>query len=362
MNLDDIRDLIADGRHFRFAEAQFEVYEGELCVNGLVPVPLTGVSGSYGVPAGGQVVDIVLLDEQQNRLGVLCLCRDLGEIDLTTITDAQYAAYLHAVPSAEYELPYHFSADYVVLDQARFIEYRDHYLTSSAIWGGFLHASAPLIATYKHLPVAISAVRDLRFPTPFHEENSKRSVAEPYAFERFLKLYHLFELLFDWDLVQRIQQLGNDLLGVGKLLAEYERNELDRLKDILSVRCTDYDPICSCLEAVGNYRPTAKLMFFTYGKGGNAFPGQDGEKKFDALLDLGAFTEANARAAKVQGVNSTETFQRFAIHCAAYWVYRVRCSIAHNRIGEYVITSADEEFIVQFAEPLIRELLTQALK
>jgi hypothetical protein len=361
MNLQDIRDLIADEKQFRFAEDRFEVFEGELCVDGLVPLPLALVSSSYGPTPGTAVTDILLLDEQRNRLGVLCLCRELGNVDLNTMTDAQYAAYLHSVSKDEYELPYRFGTDYVVIDQARFVEYRDHYLKVSTIWGGFLHTVTGGIPAFKHVPAHITAVRDLTFPTQYHEENSRRSVAEPYAFERFLKLYHLFELLFDWDLVQRIQRLGTDLLGVGKLLAEYDKNELERLKDILGIRCTNINPICVCLDAVVPYRDTAKLMFFTYGKGGNAFTGQDPEKSFDDLLDIGAFTEANVRTANLQYAMGPDKFRKFVINCAAYWVYRVRCSIAHNRIGEYVITTADEEFIVKFAEPLLRELLAQAL-
>ena len=47
------------------------------------------------------------------------------------------------------------------------------------------------------------------------------------------------------------------------------------------------------------------------------------------------------------------------INIATYWIYRVRSSIAHSRIGEYVMSTSDEEFVVEIAEPLLRSVLVQ---
>ncbi|NES18002.1 MAG: hypothetical protein F6K41_03525 [Symploca sp. SIO3E6] len=52
-------------------------------------------------------------------------------------------------------------------------------------------------------------------------------------------------------------------------------------------------------------------------------------------------------------------YETIIIKIAAYWIYRVRSCIAHNRIGEYIMLPEDEEFIVEFAEPLLREVLYQ---
>jgi len=55
----------------------------------------------------------------------------------------------------------------------------------------------------------------------------------PYAFERYLKLYHLLELSFDHDTVEKIRGLGQDLHGIGQILAQHKRDEFDRLKQLL---------------------------------------------------------------------------------------------------------------------------------
>ena len=44
---------------------------------------------------------------------------------------------------------------------------------------------------------------------------------------------------------------------------------------------------------------------------------------------------------------------------AAYQIYRLRSSIAHSRIGEYLLTDADDAMIREFGLPLIQEVAVQ---
>lgn len=363
MLITDIHDLSSEEVEFRFARDEFSLVEGHLAVNGLVPLRLDQVSRMYGPTEEVELSDVDVLDPDNALLGYLCLSRQLGEIDVPALTDVQYAAYLVDVPKENFGLPYRFTHDYIVIAADRVLEYNAKYRSMSSVWGGFLHEGGRQIAAFKRMPTAIVAHPNLSFPTPFHEENCIRSVAEPYAFERFLKLYHLFELLFDWDFVQRIQGLGTDLLGVGKLLAEYERTELDRLKSVMGHRCTRIDRLSTALSALGNsdrHLEIARAVFFTFGKSGNPFTGPSAEESFNEVYKRGGFSAENLKGARVNGFD-VRKFDVFAVSCAAYWIYRVRSSIAHNRIGEYVMTVEDESFVGEFAEPLIRELLIQAL-
>ena len=59
---------------------------------------------------------------------------------------------------------------------------------------------------------------------------------------------------------------------------------------------------------------------------------------------------------------SNEEYSKLIIDIAVYWIYRIRCSIAHNRIGEYVMSIDDEEFVVNVVEPLLKEVLIQLFK
>jgi hypothetical protein len=59
--------------------------------------------------------------------------------------------------------------------------------------------------------------------------------------------------------------------------------------------------------------------------------------------------------------NSRVIYDKLILETAAYWVFRVRCCIAHHRIGEYLLTQLDEEFVVEFAEPLLLGVLRSIL-
>jgi hypothetical protein len=41
-----------------------------------------------------------------------------------------------------------------------------------------------------------------------------------------------------------------------------------------------------------------------------------------------------------------------------YWVYRIRCSIAHTKIGSHIFVSEDEEFVSSVGEKLIDSIIS----
>jgi hypothetical protein len=353
MTLGQITELLQRDIELRHTIAEFAEHDAKLVVNGVIAMPLQAVHNSYRVASMQNPADLEVTDENGNRIGVVVFGTALGYIDLAMITDAQYAAYLTEVEPQELGQPFHFSADYLVIDQPQYDRYVADFLDGAPLWGGLVHDQAP--QPHAYLPPTIRALPHLAFPTPYHRENCIRSVLEPFAFERFLKLYHLLELLFDWDVVHAIRALGDDLQGIGQILGRYEKDELTRLKDTINARCTDRDRLAGALNAVSqdqNFKALAKTIFFEYGKSGNP---QAQESQFDAAMANGFVAPANPA-----NPQSRMNWEASIVSTAAYWIYRVRCCIAHQRIGEYVMGPADERFVVEFAEPLIREVLYQA--
>lgn len=208
----------------------------------------------------------------------------------------------------------------------------------------------------------ITAIDNLKLPTIWHKENLIRGVQQPYAFERFLKNYHLLELLFDWQIIQKIKALDTDIYGAGLILKSYGKGEeINRLIECVENGINNYDKIGSLINEIRHFRPKAIDIFYTYGKvdSNPLLVSKDdftNSHKFELILDNGGFTEANLRTH-----NNTQQrdYNKFIIKLSCYWVYRVRSSIAHAKIGEYQLTYADEEFIVKFAEPLLKEILVQ---
>jgi hypothetical protein len=336
--------------------------EGECTVDGLFALPLDCVASSY--PRGTVVT---LEDNEGSQLGYLLTCRGTP-FTLNAFSAPYLVAYLSEVSKENYGLPGQFARDYVLVRADRLAEYRASLLSSSAVWGGFLHPPSVAGTPVAPRPAPpIVARPGIVLSTELHAETAMRSVFQPYAFERFLKLYHLLELDFDHVVVEKIRALGDDLMGIGQLLSSYESREFDRLKQTIFDRCNDVPSIAACLgEICSNPRwhETMKKIFFDFGKAGNPFDEKWDE--FHSMLLSTGFTQDGAAA---QGFvrKGTKTplqdkeFRKLVMHVSAYWIYRVRSSVAHSKIGEYVMRLEDEDFVEQFAEKLLRRILGTVL-
>jgi hypothetical protein len=379
MKYDDLKELAnTTNISFRYDISKFSEYDG-ICVldvsgildrqdilNEMIPLPVDAMSFAYK-----NEDDIEVYDENEQFLGVLCFCKALGDVDFNRITDAQYIAYINEVDKNSFNLPYRFKKDYIVLQKSRYQDYKEKYMKSAPLWGAFLHETeeVALYKAYQFKPDRITAVPEINFPTTYHQESCIRSVVQPYAFERFLKLYHLLELIFDYDLVVQIQNLdlNSNLQGIERLLSLYSSSkELNKINALLESRYNeekiDIDRIAKCLNNIKKsvrLSDKAKIIFFDYSKDGN--PYLDSWTPLKDLIAEGGFTRNNTKdnnPNKIRGI-TLDKYDHIIIKIAAYWIYRVRSCIAHNRIGEYIMLNEDEEFIVEFAEPLLREVLYQ---
>lgn len=350
--------------HLRFTPRDYQQSRGKLAVKGLIALPIIA-NGSHRIGLGTGVADIEMKAIGGKLYGFLCLCKSLGHVDIGRITDAQYAAYVAEVPKEQYGLPYRFEHDYVVLKKANYQSYVSEYMQSSPLWGGFVHLDGTIMipSPCVCIPNELVMVPGIQVPTAFHSESVVRSVLEPFAFERFLKLYHLFELQFDLEVVDRIRGLGDDLFGIATILNQYRRTDCERLKSLIQEKCDDIAGIQQALNGIladQSLWDKGKEIFFAFGKEDNPFKDDARKAKFYSMMDRGGFSLDNARACNL--ASGEREFAAMVQNVATYWIYRVRCCIAHNRIGEYVMTAQYEGFVTTFAEPLLRVLLLQAFR
>ena len=353
MKFQDLTWIFENGSEIS-GNLEFSELNGLLVVNQKLALQLHSVSSVYS----GQS-EIEVHDSSGGLLGILCLCQGLS-IDLSKMTEAQMVCYLNEIEKDYYGQPYQIQNNYFVLGVDRFENYSHSYLSTSFLWGGFVHAEHGIKKPYTQEISSIVAISNINLPTTYHVEAGIRGIVQPFAFERFLKFYHLLELLFDFDTVEKIKGLADDLRGVGQILSAYDINEVERLKYVIDNRCRDYDAIAEKLNGAflsDGFLKKSKTIFFEFGKEHNPFK-DEREQKFDELVSKGGFTEVNAKEIKL--ASNREQYEKLILNVAVYWLYRIRCSIAHNRIGEYVMIMDDEEFVVEFAEPLARELLIQA--
>jgi hypothetical protein len=175
-------------------------------------------------------------------------------------------------------------------------------MDSAPLWGGFFHErdSFVLCSAYQVNPQKIIARPEIQLPTNYHIESCIRSVVQPYAFERFLKLYHLLELVFDWNLVVQIQNLGNNLQGIGQILNQYSSNkDIERLNKLFIAKHDDgnldIDKIAACLNKIDNPRllPKCLQIFFDYSKDSN--PYKETFISLEELMRNGGFSRSHTK-------------------------------------------------------------------
>jgi hypothetical protein len=172
------------------------------------------------------------------------------------------------------------------------------------------------------------------------------------------------------------------LIKLIEAVKKYQENEIKRLEDVLN-KCTDWQKIRMFLNNIFNFREQAKKIFYTFGKDSN--PLKD-ETNFDNIVDfsnadetckltnkdkqkpldtlMGSTNKGFTNLQKIQEatLQRDKAYQEFTLKLTAYWIYRIRSSVAHHKIGEYLMTNDDEVFMLDFAEPLLDELIKQCFK
>lgn len=348
MNNDEIYSLIRDGRLHGILESDICEVAGHLSFKDKIPLP---VIRDCSLPRG---VDYEVQDEGGTIIGVLTCTSDLDPVDIRSLSEWQLAAYLDERELSEFDQPVRFTHDYIVISSTHFTRYQQRMKSSSAIWGMFSHVESVTASRLSRRLTLITALEGMKIPTLYHSSTLERAVEASHPFERYLKYYHQLELSFDWILVKRIQSLGSDLQGMAKLVSAYQSGDLPRLKNLLATYCKDAQKVHSLLMSAVSFKTTAHTIFQEYSKEGN--PLSKGSK-WDKMFDNLASSYSSAHAASNKLANNVESYDSLIIEIAAYWIFRVRCCIAHHRIGEYLLVQNDEEFVLEFSETLLRGVL-----
>ena len=325
--------------------------QGYLSISGRVAMPVDGVSWALD-----RSEDVPILDEDGAQLGILCLVTGREPTKVEELTRWQYTALLAdaAGPDAVTG-EVRFSRDYVVIDSEVFERYRENYESGSPLWGGFHHGSSAL-DHLGHVNVLVARPR-IEAPTEHHARTFRLITRATGPREQFLRTYHTLELLFDYVTFRRLVVAGEDLNGFGKIMSSYHRGELERLRSIITDFCPGSEKIAEKLVDLTPYLPRAKEMFQAHGKDGNPLKDDTKWERFASLVGSGSLDATYAKREKL--INSEDGFPDLVSNIAAYYIYRIRSSIAHSRIGEFLLTDTDDDFISDFGLGLLNEVASQ---
>ncbi|MCA6515526.1 MAG: hypothetical protein IM577_08000 [Chitinophagaceae bacterium] len=252
---------------------------------------------------------------------------------------------------------YIFKYDYLIIDRNQIEQYCAIKKTSP-IWGSYFHLEhLPSISFQKkYKPSEIKIIPEVKINNQIYFENLHLSIHEPNPFNRFLKLYHLIELQFDMHTAEKIIELhnqGGKEKEISSLLKEYQREDINRLISIIRQRCNGINSLAIRLNKIKQFEGKARKIFYDYGKESNPLKLTD----FNSILNENDLFSENVINA-IGGYIYPVLIQKLC----SYWIYRIRSSISHNKFGEYIMDINDEEFIVEFGEPLLKEVVTQCFK
>jgi len=352
MILDEIKSIQSDP-DLPFPIKQRQRKWQKLIINHFIAIKLEFVSNHYDRSG-----DISVYDPTGNEIGFLCFTTQLGSVEMNTLTSNQFIAYLNEIDYTSFRNSHNFRFDYLIIKDSEYSRFLSDYSQTSMIWGGikiYDHLN-PTIANYTSSSQSdrIDIYSNLSAPLSYFQDNLVKALRQPYGFERFLKYYHVLELEFDFNLVDTIKNLdiNTESQKIGILLRNYKRDDIERLKRIIEKARKDTSKLEEKLNLISPYLSTAEKVFYDFGKDTN--PIKD-FTKLNAIMGGGGFTQVRCNGQRL----GTPDYDKFVCNVAAYWIYRTRCSIAHSKIGEYLMEDNDEEFVVEAIEPLIREIIKQ---
>ncbi len=303
--------------------------------------------------------EVIIKTEKGSEIGKIIFLKHFKTDDIRSLPEEKLVCLFkeYQAPQISDEM-YVFHHDYLLIKSRYYRSYIRKFKKNSSLWGSFFHIEdLPNISFDKRNSENQLILKPkLNIGNSIYFENLFLSINEPNPFNRFLKLYHLLELQFDMHTAEKIVDLhkkGSKEKEISGLLKEYQKEDINRLTSIIKQRCVEIQELVNCINKIKPFQSRAKKIFYDYGRETNPLKQSD----FSTVLnDPNLFSENVINA--IGGYNYNVLIQKLC----SYWIYRIRSSISHNKFGEYIMDKNDEEFIVKFGEPLLKQIVIQCFK
>jgi hypothetical protein len=309
----------------------------------VVPLERVDESWAYG--------DHDMTGEDGLDLGCLVHPDPSELIAWNSLSDYRMAAALCGLTTIQYKQPAAFTMSYMVIKIDQFQEFVTSYLSGMPVWGGMIHrwAAGNPLAVKRNLCKGLKSVIPL---TEEHEMALIRAVNARHPFDRYLHLYHQFELLFDVVWIQKLKSAPSTAAALAVLRdMQNEQSELERLTAIFK-QYVNGSEIIPKMAAISKFEATAKLLFDEHGSvKNNPVPLS---KRIEFWTSLSTGTPERCLDSVFSTNKIAEKRNEAALRVVSYWIYRVRCCVAHKRDGLYVLSESDHTFVLEAMEPLLR--------
>ncbi|KHN50752.1 hypothetical protein [Pectobacterium fontis] len=324
----------------------------------IMPIEITSTSISASS-------DIILCDDLDTEMGVICLSTNEVSTEFDSLTIPQYICSIvdselnrDEDNSCLHSLSFTpgFSKSYILLNENFELDYINNFQDTAPLWGGFSHT--PVTLPYSNDKFKIRAIKGLHIPTREHTSKLIDAINSTNGFDRFLKKYHLLELLYDYVCVIKLKTLPPSIKEFRNIMLSYDKEEISSLKNLMGDYVTEIGGILDSMYKLIPFLDLAKDIFQHYSKDSNPLKDPVRWSRFIEIISASNASYDNYKS-KFGNSKTADEYRKDILNIAAYWIYRMRCSIAHNKIGEFIFDSQQEIFIVEFGETLIDEITKQ---
>lgn len=264
-----------------------------------------------------------------------------------------------------------FDTHYVLIKEEYFLKYILDFYETSSFWGKYSHFSRkhvfqPTINEIK-LPNEV-----IGFPTEFHKDTSINNLLSVSPFDKFLKSYHQIELLFNLIIVRNIQNINiSNIFEINNVYKDLKKTEFDSIVYIIEKYINNDEKYLKIMaKGFSIHENLCEEFLQKYSKESNPLSDYVRWNKFVKFLKKSDQDDCQSidQFFNVACHPSVEFFKEAQKHeflksvrkINAYWIYRIRCSIAHNKLGEFIFETKQDhcEFIYDYGEPLLRQTIS----
>lgn len=315
-----------------------------------------GLSVQYVSP----LLAVDLLSVKDSLMEVAILNNRMVEpIQLSQLPWPDALAYLSTVHHTEFNGPGVHVPPVLIVSETVFVTYKQKF-HGSVNWSGFILSDDPMSSLVVPSTNKITEIRQRDKLRPEHRSLSSvlaTSVTQVYPSLVFLTRYHLVELMLDKSIVDEIKALDEDLHGIGKTLKRLSGDEYERLQKYIVPNLRNLPGIEDVLRVLvewPNWIDRFLEMAFEFDKKSN--PIGSHQVEFEEFLLNGVFDRHSWNRARLPS-----TYEEIVKRLSCYIFYRLRCSVAHRKIGEYLLEDDDEKMYLELGLPLANVMLEQVI-
>lgn len=348
-----------------------EIYDKEIngtlyvVIDGMVVIEVPEVNALISPGDTENEIDLVFDSNQiVGRLNIIDKNKKMSNTSELSKSKLLYCIY--SIHKGNFDSTGNFSTNYVLIDENFCERYINEFLETSSLWGGFSHMPRSFI--YQPTITSIDLPTHFNFPTPHNEELSFSSIFASNPLEKFLKDYHQLELLFNLIIIKKVQNIHiSNINEINNIYKDLRKNEIDSILYIFE-NFIDNDEVYLkiIIDTFKNYENLCEKFLQNYARESNPLADSKKWQKFKLFVNkadqdncrsmdefYNAAVDSNVGFAQP---NKRDDFIKLIKKINAYWIYRIRCSIAHTKLGEFIFEYSEEnhKFIFEQANLLLR--------